>query len=413
MPITENKFFLGMIWLAVATGSVVFIEPAPTDLLTLASLALFFLLGLRVPHGVGLPALLLGIFLACNVIAAAFATEPLATIRFMSVRFYMAASCLLFTCLIYQNAKRVLPVLWSGYIFAALIAVVFGVVAFYGVMDVGYEMMENDRVRAFFKDPNVYGPFLVPVALYSIARLEVATKGQVALYLAILIACAIAILLAFSRGAYINFVTSFIIYLVVRLTTQRNQVLRSRMLRLTAVMLLGGIVAVGGLATTDKVQNMLKVRMKVVQYYDMGEGGRLTRQLEIVKGIAVQPIGIGPGESEKDYYFGQAPHNLYLHTMIESGWIGGIAFLSFLFATIFRSARYIRRSVNIDGTYIAVLAALLGILAQSLFIDSTHWRHMYLLIAMLWGPLLYWENHVLHRARPARRPIMQPQIRAT
>jgi len=36
-------------------------------------------------------------------------------------------------------------------------------------------------------------------------------------------------------------------------------------------------------------------------------------------------------------------------------------------------------------------------MAQSLFIDSTHWRHMYLLFAMLWGPLLAWQTDMRER----------------
>ncbi len=411
MQITESKFGLGMIWLAIASSSVVHIEPALSDILMLASLGLFFVLGMRIPQGVGLPGLLLGIFLVTNVAAAAFTVEPADTLRFMAVRFYMAAACLLFTCLIYQNAARVLPVMWNAYLVAALIAIFFGAAGYFGFIDPGEQLMENDRVRAFFKDPNVYGPFLIPVAMHSVAKLETAEKGEVIKNLAILIVCALGVLLAFSRGAYINFVSSFSLYLVLRLSTQRNPVLRKRVLKMTALILLGGLVVLGGVASTDKVQNMLDTRLKVVQYYDMGEGGRLTRQLAIAKEIAVKPFGIGPGETEKDYYFGQAPHNLYLHTMIESGWIGGFAYLGFILISLWRAGRYIRRAPNISGTYIAVYTSVIGVLIQSVFIDSTHWRHFYMLFAMLWGPLLYWENQLRQIVHSTNKSIVRSQVR--
>ena len=400
-----------MIWLAIASSSIVHIEPALSDILMIASLGLFFLMGMRIPDGIGLPSLLLGLFLVTNVATAAFAVEPIDTLRFMAVRFYMAASFLLFTCLIYQNARRVLPVMWSAYLVAGLIAIFFGATAYFGVIDPGDQLMENDRVRAYFKDPNVYGPFLIPIAMHAIASLETAKKAEVTRHMAVFMVCALGILLAFSRGAYINFVSSFVIYLLIRVSTQRNPALRKRVLKMTALILFGGIIALGGAASTDKVQKMLDTRLKVVQYYDTGEGGRLTRQLEIVKKIAVKPFGIGPGETEKDYYFGQAPHNLYLHTMIESGWVGGLAYIGFIFVSLWRAGRYIRRSPNIDGRYIAVYAAVLGILIQSAFIDSTHWRHFYMLFAMLWGPLLFWENQVRRAVRSPDRTMIRSQVR--
>jgi len=411
MRITESKFCLGVIWLALATSSIVHIEPAPTDMLIMASLGLFFLLGMRMPQGFGLAGLLLGIFLVSNVIAAALSPEPGTTIRYMSVRFYMIGACLLFTSLIYQNPKRVMPVIWSGYIIACLIAIMAGSAAYYGLLP-GDQLIENERVRAYFKDPNVYGPFLVPVAVYAMARLETATTAQSFLYTLIFGISTIGILLGFSRGAYINFVAAIGIYLIIRLYTQRIPALKQRVLRMTAFMLLIGLVGVAGLASTDRIQDMLDKRMKVVQYYDTGEGGRMTRQLEVVTSIAVKPFGIGPGESIKEYNFGTGPHNLYLHVMVESGWVGGFAFFAFLFITLWRAARYIRRSAQIDGPYIAVFAAVLGVLIQSLFIDSTHWRHLFLLFAMLWGPLLYWESQVSRALESRRTPITPAAARS-
>ena len=242
--------------------------------------------------------------------------------------------------------------------------------------------------------------------MYAMARLETATKGQALYFNALFGICAIGILLGFSRGAYINFVASLGIYLLIRLNTQRIAFFKKRVLKTAAFMLFVGLIGVAGLASTDRIQNMLDKRMKVVQYYDTGEGGRMTRQLEVVKNIAVKPFGIGPGESIKDYNFGTGPHNLYLHVMVETGWIGGFAFVAFLFLTLWRGARYIRRSPSIDGPYIAIYACVLGVLIQSLFIDSTHWRHLFLLFAMLWGPLLNWEAQIQRVVRSARQPIV-------
>jgi O-antigen ligase len=121
--------------------------------------------------------------------------------------------------------------------------------------------------------------------------------------------------------------------------------------------------------------------------------------------ILVTPIGIGAGQSEKEYFFKQAPHNVYLHVLVESGWIGGFSFFAFLIFTLYKGGRYFRLAGDVDGVNIAAYACVVGILVQSIFIDSTHWRHLFLLVAMVWGPVLYWE----HQQMQLRRVIRAPQ----
>jgi O-antigen ligase len=393
MQISDSKYSLALVWLTIATSSIVFIEPAPTDILSILALGLFFVFGMRIPPGFGAGGFFIGIYLVGNVVASALSPEPLDALRSMSVRFYMAASCLLFICLIYENPGKVLRVVWSAYIVAALIAVGAGFIGYYGPAGVGEQFVEFGRVRALFKDPNVYGPFIVPVAMFALARAETASQRQMVGYTVLLAVMAFGLLLGFSRGSWINFVVALTLYFIIRIRTQRSAVLRRRVILTGLALLFGSIIVVAGAASTDRVQEMLEKRMKVVQYYDTGEGGRLTRQMEVLKEIMVTPIGIGSGQSEQEYNFSKAPHQLYLHVLIEAGWIGGFAFFAFLLFTLYKGGRYFRLATNVDGVHIAAYTCVVGILAQSFFIDSTHWRHLFLLIAMVWGPLLYWENH--------------------
>jgi O-antigen ligase len=248
--------------------------------------------------------------------------------------------------------------------------------------------------------------------MYALARLETADRRQIWAFSALFAYCAFGILLGFSRGSWINFAVAMSLFMIVRLATQRQRLLRQRMLRITAAALIGGAVLIAGLASTDKVQAMLDQRLKVVQYYDMGEHGRLTNQLAIVKAVAVTPLGIGPGQSEQDYFFDMAPHNLYLHVLIESGWIGGLAFIFFAALTLWRGRRFLHRSANVDAIHIASYACVIGVLAQSFFVDSTHWRHFFLLIAMVWGPLLAWENGLAQRHSQAYQAAVSRHTRA-
>jgi len=405
MRISDSKYSLALVWAIIATSSFVYQEPAITDLLSIVALGLFFVFGMRIPSGFGVGSFFLGIYLVANVVASALTPEPLDSLRSMSVRFFMAANCLLFVCLIYENPQKVLRVIWSGFIVAALISVAAGMIGYYG-LGLSEIVIENGRVRALFKDPNVYGPFLVPVVIYALARMETASQRQKLGYGALIGICAFGLLLGFSRGSFINFAISLALYFIIRIRTQRSVIKRQRVIWTFVGLIIGGIVVVGGAASTEKVQKMLQVRMKVVQYYDTGEGGRMTRQMEVLNEIMVTPIGIGPGQSEKEMYFDQAPHNVYLHVLIESGWIGGFSFFAFIIFTLYKGGRYFRIAGDVDGIDIAAYACVIGIMVQSIFIDSTHWRHLFLLIAMIWGPVLYWE----HQQMQLRRVIRAPQM---
>lgn len=398
MQISNSNYSLALVWVAVAASSIVFVEPAPTDLISIFALCLFFALGMRTPPGFSPAVVLLGVYLIANVAACMLAPDPAETWRSVSIRFYMAIYFLLFSCLIYENPDKVLRLIWSAYLVATVITITSAIIGYYrlaGSNEAIYtQLLEYGRARALFKDPNVYGPFIVPMAMFAIAKIATASRRQTPIYVLLLGYCGIGILLGFSRGSWLNFATSLVLYFVLRLVTLQSLKERRRIL-LTAVSLISaGIILVGAAASTEKIQDMMKKRLRVVQYYDVGEGGRLTRQLEIAEAIAVTPQGIGAGQAEKDHYFKHAPHNLYLHVLIEAGWIGGFAFIAFILLTVWRGGRFILRARNINGVHIATYSCLIGILVQSLFIDSTHWRHFFLIFAMIWGPTLAWENEV-------------------
>jgi O-antigen ligase len=400
MLISESKYSMLFLWFTVAVSSIVFIEPAPTDLLSILALGLFFTLGMRIPPNFGLPVLLMGIYLVSNVFAGVVAPDPGDTIRPIGVRFYMALSCLLYVCVLYENPPKVAKVIWNGYIVAALIAIIGGIFGFLGMFGLAEIGIENGRVRAFHKDPNVYGPFVVPVAIYALAKLETAAKNELMGYWLLLAFTVLGMLLGFSRGSFVNFAIAVLLYFFLRLRTQRSPLKRKRVMGIFVGLIIGSVVVIAGAATTEKVRTMMDKRLKVVQYYDMGEEGRLTRQMEVLREITVTPLGMGPGQSEKNYTFGQAPHNVYLHVLIEAGWIGGFAFIFFAFYTTWRGWRFIHLCPDVDGTHIAVFACIVGILAQSVFIDSTHWRHLFLLFGLMWGPMLAAQTKGLGSVAP-------------
>ena len=392
--ITNHRLSLGLLWLVMATSSIVFIEPTPYDVLGAGLMLVFFALGLRFPPGLGTAAYLLGIFALANIVASAVAPDPVASFRSLSVRLYMLVTWIFFTCLIYENPKPVLRILFSGYTVAAILAVTLGILGYYRLVPYTDQLLEFGRVRALFKDPNVYGPFLVPVAIYVVAGLESAKRVEAVFLIGIFAYLTFGLLLGFSRGSWLNFGISLVIYFGLRMLTQTSVRMKRRLLLQAGVVAVFSVLFVGWAISTDKIQSMIEIRAKLQNYDVQEQGGRFSRQSIIINSALETPLGIGTGQSNLQHNFGGEPHNIFLQVLIEAGWIGALSFYAFLALTLSRAFRFVFQPSTVQAVYIASFACVIGLLAQSFFIDSTHWRHLYLLLAMLWGPLLAWQTDV-------------------
>ena len=83
-----------------------------------------------------------------------------------------------------------------------MVAAVAGIVGYFDLLPGARELMTRyGRATGLFKDPNVFGPFLVPALLYALSRLFAGSIRRMPLMLAALPSLGLAILLSFSRGA--------------------------------------------------------------------------------------------------------------------------------------------------------------------------------------------------------------------
>ena len=88
---------------------------------------------------------------------------------FFSITLYLAVFALWLTG--YVVSPRRARVIARGYVFAAVTSAVLGSLALLVAFPGAQLLLEDGRVRAFFQDPNVFGPFLVPAALILIEEL--------------------------------------------------------------------------------------------------------------------------------------------------------------------------------------------------------------------------------------------------
>jgi O-antigen ligase len=93
---------------------------------------------------------------------------------------------------------------------------------------------------------------------------------------------------------------------------------------------------------------------------------------------------VGPGQ-----YSIVAPlgaHSLYARVLGEQGFLGLAAMVALVIATLalaWRNAFLGRSTWGIGSA--ALLAAWCGLIVNSAFVDTLHWRHLWVVAALIWA----------------------------
>jgi hypothetical protein len=366
---------------AVALGVVLFaavrLEPAPADLVFAVVIAVAFVTGRfafdRVPLGV---TLLVSAFLALNLLASIEVIDAARAVQFFAITLYLGIFGLWFTgyvCSV-ERARLVLV----AYVTAAVASAAVACLALFLPLPAREAFVSGPRAQGLFKDPNVFGPFLVPAALIlmeetvapRLLRLGVATK---LLFVSVLSA---GVLFSFSRAAWLNFAVGAAVLILVLL-------LRRGGARKAMTMLVVGLVAAAALFTAVSATSstgFLEQRASF-QVYDTERFGAQLSGLDLA---SQYPLGIGPGQFERVSEL--SAHSTYVRALAEEGVLGALVVLGLMLLTLGFAARsaVLGRSTYGIGSA-ALLAAWCGVLANSLFIDTLHWRHLWLLAALIWA----------------------------
>src|ERR1700733_9930635 len=158
-----------LVWLVGASGAIVFIEPSPYELLTLAAAVVFFATGLRL-RLVFMPLLLL-LFLV-NIgytIGAIPFMDKSEVANWIATSWYMAVTVMFFAMVVAEDTAARLDMLRRGLIVGALIAALAGIAGYFNLIPGGHDLLTlSERARGTFKDLNVLGAFLILPALFAL-----------------------------------------------------------------------------------------------------------------------------------------------------------------------------------------------------------------------------------------------------
>ena len=371
-----------VLWFFVLCGCFAIVEPSPYEVMFLVTVFVFMITGLQVNRKL-IP--LVALLLLYNI-GGVFSLIPFMdegpSVRFIAVGVYLMFTTFLFAALMSEDAERRLDTIRSGYIASAWIAATAGVIGYFNVGGLGEFLTLHGRASGTFKDPNVYGPFLVlPILLV----IQMALTARIGLVKAALLMSMpmLGLFLSFSRGAWGNLVLSTMVLFALTFITAQTSRQRARVVGFSVLIVVGAIAALAVALSFEAIREVFLVRASLQQDYDLGVQGRFGNQLRSIPLLLDMPNGMGPLRFRT--YFPEDPHNTFINAFASYGWLGGFAFIGLFGATMLAGWQLVFRRTATQPYAVAIWSVLFVTLLQGIQIDIDHWRHVYLMLGLIWG----------------------------
>ncbi|MEG6509570.1 O-antigen ligase family protein [Methyloligella sp. 2.7D] len=382
------RLVLAYVWISVASISVVLADPAPPDILIMGLALLLPVVGLvRYTPGLALYMMIWCLIIVGGLIATTQAGIFDVPVKHTVITLYLAFTSVVLAGFISSDPPRYIRLIMSAYLFAAVIAAIAGIMGYFGVAGTYDLFTEYGRAKGTFQDPNVFGAFLVPAILYCFNTVLRSKAPKALLTIGIAAILILGCLLSLSRGSWINLIVSMAIFSYLTfITAQQNR----RRVQLLFYLLLGILFAVGlvvAVLSVPSFADLFGQRFAFEQSYDAGPEGRFGGQLRAIGVILDHPLGYGALEFARIYKKGDV-HQVYLSMFLNTGWLGGVLFIGLVLGTVFLGIRRVLGGGNADGLGAVVVAGFTGAVLEGVVIDIDHWRHLFLLMAIVWGMAL-------------------------
>jgi hypothetical protein len=371
-----------VLFVTMLLSGIAIIEPSPHDFMMIVLFVACIVAGVGVERlAVPLFFLLLiwsfgGVMSLPNVLGNTQAFIYLGT------SIYLSLAAVLFTLLLAQETMSRLAVARAAYIAAAVVCSIAGIIGYFHLIPGASEYFTlYGRATGFFKDPNVFGPFLIWPALMLIARALV--DGFRLSDIAMLGVILIGLLLSLSRGAWMHFAVSGLIVLALLFITARDSRFRVRLVGMSVIGLFLLVALVIAMLSIPSVGSLFLERANALNSYDVGEGGRFQLQELALGALLDFPFGMGPFEFAR--INGLQQHNVYLQAFIVYGWLGGMAYVLMVLATLLVGLRNALIATPWQIYAIVSFGVFVGEAGEGMVIDTDHWRHYFFVVGMVWG----------------------------
>ena len=360
-----------------------FSDTSPYDIVAIPTILLWLCLGLRLHRGlVPFVGLLVIYVAAIGVALMPYLDQPLSVAWTVQLA-YLAITGVFFAMLFADDTLARMELALKTYVASCLLSSAFGIVGYFGYIPTEDLFYKYGRASGTFQDPNVFGSFLTLGALYLMHGLLVGNARRPLVSLAMLLVIVAGIFLSFSRGSWGGSLIAAGLMIFTIHRSSRSVALRRRIVGLTAVAAAGTVLAIVGLLSIGDTAEMFSKRASLSQDYDGGETGRFGNQIRGIGMLIDDPLGMGPLRWRLN--FGLEPHNSYIGSFANGGWVGGVVFIGLVLVTGFVGFRLMSQDTPFRRHAQIVWPALLMFFLQAFQIDVEKWRHVYMMLGMVWG----------------------------
>ncbi len=370
--------------LLVFFGMLSLIEPSPYDFLALVTLPLWFLGGFRI-HRAIVPILLLWcVFEASGFLALMpYWNEPDPRL-YQLQSLYLFVTVVFFTIFFSDRTVERADVCLKAYTAGAVVSAIVGLIGYLDIAGLGASLTTvESRVSGTFKDPNVFGSYMILAAAYLTQILLLGTTRRTLLTLGSLGLVLTGVFISYSRGSWGATLGALLMTMGAGFLTADTAAMRRRILRMATLMMLIGIIALTSALSVPSVRNFFFQRAEVAQDYDSGVTGRFGNQMRSLPMLVERPAGFGPLRYR--LIFDLDPHNSYIGAFANDGWIGGFAWIAIVLTTTVVGFRLMVARSPYRRLAQVFWPALFTLLVQGFQIDVDHWRQLFLCFGAVWG----------------------------
>lgn len=377
----RERLLTAVLFTAVLASFVAFIEPSPHDALMGVLAIVALAAGVRFHRMLIVPFALLLIWNFFGLMTLFNVPDREQTVQYAATSVYLGVAALIFALIVADKTMPRMKTIETAYVIAAIISAIAGAIGYFHLFPGADVFTKYDRAMGMFKDPNVYGPFLILPALILLQRMIARRIHFVSLVTAGIIL--FGLLISFSRGAWFNFAVGLTAVIALDFLSAPTVKVRMRIVGLGVAGIAAILVFVVVLLSTTSLGSMFAQRAQLIQSYDVGTGGRFMLQELAIGSVLDFPNGMGPFEFSRVY--GLQQHNVYLQSFLVYGWGGGFAYVLLVLTTSWIAFANAIKRTPWQGYAIAAAGTWLGVVLEGFIIDTDHWRSFFLVLGLIWG----------------------------
>lgn len=384
-PLQPGLERIGMALLALLVffSSAALIEPSPYEFVAPLAVLYWLCVGLRLSVHIMFMVACLVLYNLGGFISLTSYFHEKDSVIFMLQSAYLAVTAIFFAMLVSRRTERRVQVALNAYAASCVFAASLGIMGSFNIAGTGEIFATWGRAAGPFKDPNVFGSFLTLGVLYLMQNLMLGRARIPLVTICGMMIILFGILLSGSRGSWGGTLVTILMTAGFTFFSARTFAMRRRMLIFGFLSICMGIAAITSAFSIPDVRELFEKRASVTQDYDEGETGRFGNQLRSIPMLLEEPNGFGPLRFRKFFFYD--PHNSYVGGFASYGWLGGFSFILLVLGSCWVGFRLCVTPSPYQRQAQVVFPGLFMFFLQAFQIDIDHWRHVYLMLGLVWG----------------------------